>query len=222
LPPSRRHPLLFAPYIPLGFAPEQSEACRRHTDGEAIGYRITDTGLAAVGVDATAPDALERVRAAGIVEPTAEARMPHGGAAEFADGGEPAAGTFAPAEKVPQPLATPPEPRTGLRVPKPRRILVAAAQAVLLAWDANADRTSLDAAIAALRSALARKPSRTPRDAATPRQPREGTKQQQVLALLRRPEGATIAQIAEVTGWQTHTVRGFSAGLRSARGSPSR
>jgi hypothetical protein len=28
------------------------------------------------------------------------------------------------------------------------------------------------------------------------RKPREGTKQQQVLAMLRRPEGATVAQIA--------------------------
>ncbi|WP_206664751.1 DUF3489 domain-containing protein [Dankookia rubra] len=47
-----------------------------------------------------------------------------------------------------------------------------------------------------------------------PRKPREGTKQQQVLAMLRRPEGATVAQVAEVTGWQTHTVRGFFAGLK--------
>jgi len=47
-----------------------------------------------------------------------------------------------------------------------------------------------------------------------PRKPRTGTKQEQVLALLRRPEGATVAQIAEVTAWQTHSVRGFLAGLK--------
>jgi hypothetical protein len=35
-----------------------------------------------------------------------------------------------------------------------------------------------------------------------------------VLALLRRPEGATVAQIAEATGWANHTVRGFFAGLK--------
>jgi hypothetical protein len=35
-----------------------------------------------------------------------------------------------------------------------------------------------------------------------------------VLALLRRDEGATIAQIIEATGWQSHTVRGFLAGLK--------
>ena len=32
--------------------------------------------------------------------------------------------------------------------------------------------------------------------------------------MLRRPEGATVAQIAEVTGWQPHTVRGFFVGLK--------
>ena len=30
--------------------------------------------------------------------------------------------------------------------------------------------------------------------------------------MLRRPEGATIAQISETTGWQQHTVRGTFAG----------
>jgi hypothetical protein len=32
--------------------------------------------------------------------------------------------------------------------------------------------------------------------------------------MLRRPEGATVAQIAEETGWALHTVRGFFAGLK--------
>lgn len=36
--------------------------------------------------------------------------------------------------------------------------------------------------------------------------------------MLRRPEGATVAQIAEVTGWQAHTVRGFFAGLKKRQG----
>ena len=30
--------------------------------------------------------------------------------------------------------------------------------------------------------------------------------------MLKRPEGATIAQICEATGWQAHTVRGTFAG----------
>ena len=30
--------------------------------------------------------------------------------------------------------------------------------------------------------------------------------------MLRRPEGATVQQICETTGWQAHTVRGTFAG----------
>ena len=41
---------------------------------------------------------------------------------------------------------------------------------------------------------------------------RSGTKQEQVIALLRRKEGATIAQIVAATEWRSHTVRGFFAG----------
>ena len=48
-------------------------------------------------------------------------------------------------------------------------------------------------------------------EAATPRT-RANSKQAQVIAMLKRPEGATIAQICEATGWQAHTVRGTFAG----------
>ena len=32
--------------------------------------------------------------------------------------------------------------------------------------------------------------------------------------MLRRPEGATVAQIADATAWNSITVRGFLAGLK--------
>ena len=41
---------------------------------------------------------------------------------------------------------------------------------------------------------------------------RDNSKQAQVIAMLKRPEGATIAQICEATGWMQHTVRGTFAG----------
>lgn len=40
------------------------------------------------------------------------------------------------------------------------------------------------------------------------------TKKAQVLSLLKRKSGATIAQIAKSTGWQAHTVRASLTRLR--------
>ena len=38
------------------------------------------------------------------------------------------------------------------------------------------------------------------------------SKQEAAIAMLRRPEGATVDEVARATGWQRHTVRGvFSA-----------
>ena len=48
-------------------------------------------------------------------------------------------------------------------------------------------------------------------EAAKPRT-RDNSKQAQVIAMLKRPEGATIEQICEATQWQAHTVRGTFAG----------
>ncbi len=51
-----------------------------------------------------------------------------------------------------------------------------------------------------------------PKPATAERKMREGTKQALVIEMLRRPEGATIAEIVEATSWASHTTRGFLAG----------
>jgi hypothetical protein len=172
---------------------------RQDEDGTWIVARITDEGLRAIGIDPNEDDAK--------------------GAAPFADtaptGGEDAAEGDARAEEA--------EPAQGAPTPTRRASLRDAAVAVLAAWYDEANRetdiiAALDGPMAALRAALAGKPPRAQREPGASRKPREGTKQEAVLALLRREEGATIAQICESTGWQQHTVRGFFAGLKKRQG----
>jgi uncharacterized protein DUF3489 len=54
------------------------------------------------------------------------------------------------------------------------------------------------------------KPART-------RQPRSGTKQEMLIAMLKRPEGATLPEVVEATGWLPHTVRGAIVGALKKR-----
>jgi hypothetical protein len=42
--------------------------------------------------------------------------------------------------------------------------------------------------------------------------PKRPSKQDVVIAMLRQPEGATVDEVASVTGWQRHTVRGVFSG----------
>ncbi|OAN53022.1 hypothetical protein A6A04_15005 [Paramagnetospirillum marisnigri] len=44
------------------------------------------------------------------------------------------------------------------------------------------------------------------------RKPREGTKQEALIAMLKRPEGSSIAEITAEFGWLAHTARGAIAG----------
>ncbi|WP_210879969.1 DUF3489 domain-containing protein [Roseovarius autotrophicus] len=50
---------------------------------------------------------------------------------------------------------------------------------------------------------------------------RVGTKQAEIIALIQRPEGASIAEIVEATSWQPHTARGMISGaLKKKLGLP--
>jgi hypothetical protein len=105
--------------------------------------------------------------------------------------------------------------------------LLAACQAAEHWLQAELDtpaETRPDEILRILRAAIARAEGqpRRPRQARGPRRqrpPRQGTKESLVIAMLRRPEGATLTQIGESTGWQTHTIRGFfAAALRKRHG----
>jgi len=75
------------------------------------------------------------------------------------------------------------------------------------------DRNAL---IDQLWSAIERLPDPEPR--ADPKRP---SKQDVVVAMLRQPEGATVDEVASVTGWQRHTVPGvFSGALKKKLGLP--
>ena len=57
-------------------------------------------------------------------------------------------------------------------------------------------------------------------DAPRTRKTRENTKQARVIAMLYRPEGATLDQLVEATGWQKHSLRGAISLLGKHLGLP--
>jgi hypothetical protein len=61
-------------------------------------------------------------------------------------------------------------------------------------------------------------PAQRPRNAAAieklTREPRAGSKQAQIIALLRRKTGATLNDLIAATGWLPHTTRAALTGLR--------
>lgn len=115
----------------------------------------------------------------------------------------------------PNEAETTPQTPHGRPVAAQRGDLRGTAQAVLAAWDArDGQPETLAEAIERLRILMVNKSARPLRAPSTPRNPREGTKQQTVLALLRRDEGASVAQIVAATAWAQHTVRGFLANLK--------
>lgn len=86
---------------------------------------------------------------------------------------------------------------------------------ILVATEAGLHVIGLGQPVPAADSHVAEEPE-APTTGVAPKQ-RTGTKQAQLIVMLQAPEGATIAEIAEATGWQHHTVRGAIAGALKKR-----
>ncbi len=170
---------------PLAWRTDESDADLRCS----IALRITDEGFRALNLDL----------------PDAEADQPLVSASDLAESMRMAdAATRKEAAAIADEIDAKPA-RVGLRD---------AAAEMLAAWDAIPNTSATDCrltrAVEAVRAALA-KPARAER---APREPRGETKQDAVIAMLKRKEGVTNAEIQEATTWAPHTVRGFFAGLK--------
>ena len=98
----------------------------------------------------------------------------------------------------------------------------------LIATEAGLEAIGIEplvaSAVASARKAKAKaEPVQMPddTDTAKPVAIRAGTKQARIIAMLQRPEGATVAEMVEATSWQAHTVRGsISGALKKKLGLP--
>ena len=90
----------------------------------------------------------------------------------------------------------------------------AAFEALGLATDADPaiDGEGLIACTPAGQGAVAAPKNARPRKAPETSRTRGASKQDTLIEMLKRPDGATIVEIAEALGWQPHTVRGAMAG----------
>jgi hypothetical protein len=192
--------------------PANVEPWKTDEDGDPVYPLITRDGLRAIGVEEPSPELREWAER----EPTrmgdlsiAEAQV----MVDEANGAEAAAG---PAHEEAE-VAQEPARRSGRAAGMARRRLATARNALEAVCGHWAETGRLDealiqschATLAELQRADAELEAEAPVARSTPR---EGSKQAAMIAMLRRPEGATIAQIAEATDWQPHTVRGAIAG----------
>ncbi|MCS5603722.1 MAG: DUF3489 domain-containing protein [Paracoccus sp.] len=93
----------------------------------------------------------------------------------------------------------------------------------LIATEAGLEAVGIDPvvsrAVASSRKAKAEPGPQT--EGAQPIPGRAGTKQAEIIALLQRSEGASIAEIVAATGWLAHSVRGMISGaLKKKLGLP--
>ncbi len=167
---------------------------------------VADDSAERTGVEASSSTSIAE---ASTVGPSADGPALTEGTKDGADAPDHAATAPTATLEAPEADSKPARPPGAGSLPR-------AARALLDAWDGLAEGGRADAAeitgpIAALRAALTASASaHQPIDRA---KPRPDTKQAQVLAMLRRQEGASGPQIAEAMSWAPHTVRGFLAGL---------
>jgi len=81
----------------------------------------------------------------------------------------------------------------------------------LVVTDAGLLAIGIEPAVVEAMAAIREDPANPP----VPKQPtqRAGTKQAMLIAMLKRPEGASIAEIVAATGWLGHTSRGVISGV---------
>ena len=172
----------------------------------------------------SAPLSQERLKRRPNANPPAVAESDTGGTGDYAaidiaeaTEGAPVATTDA--------VAANPE-TTGTRVGLKEQLLAAcrAAKHWLQAERDSPGETRPDEILRVLRAAIElaegqRKARETRQPGRSSQGRRENTKEALLIDMLRRPEGATIAQIMAATGWQAHTCRGaFAGALKKKRG----
>ena len=111
---------------------------------------------------------------------------------------------------------------------KPVKKFTSRKAAVARIWAAvtrlSPDRAQPAADVAPAKGKAKKSPAKAPRRARAQKGADESrsNKKAEVIAMMKRAKGATLAEIVEATGWQKHTVRGFVSILGSKGGREDR